>query len=178
MRALIFDTETTALVTNHSMKLEQQPSIVEFCGWVVDLATGEVEQELDILVRPPSGVTEETTKITGLTDEILKDSPAFAKAAPWIRILVEGDHEAVIAHNASFDKEMVDLEFERLGQKITWPRVICTVEATIHLKGFRLKLADLHEMLFNEKFAGAHRARVDVKALTRCCVELFKRGEI
>jgi DNA polymerase III epsilon subunit family exonuclease len=177
MRALILDTETTNLVTNHSMKLDQQPSIVEFCGWVVDLSTGEIEDELDLLIKPPSGVTEETTKITGLTDEMLKDAPEFASVAHDIRTFIEG-REVVIAHNASFDCEMLDLELERRGKKIAWPRVICTVEATIHLKGFRLKLADLYKMLFNEEFAGAHRARVDVQALTRCCVELFRRGEI
>jgi DNA polymerase-3 subunit epsilon len=177
MRALIFDTETTNLISNHSMKLDQQPSIVEFCGWVVDLATGNVEGELDLLIKPPNGVTEETTKITGLTDEMLKDEPTFAEQAYDIKNFIEG-REAVIAHNLSFDAEMIDLEFERLGQKITWPRKICSVEQSLHLKGFRLKLSDLHELLFGEKFEGAHRARVDVKALTRCCVELFKRGEI
>jgi DNA polymerase III subunit epsilon len=177
MRALILDTETTNLISNHSMKLDQQPSIVEFCGWVVDLATGNVEGELDLLIKPPNGVTEETTKITGLTDEMLKDAPTFAEQAYDIKNFIEG-REIVIAHNLSFDAEMIDLEFERLGQKVIWPRKACTVEATLHLKGFRLKLIDLYELLFNEKFEGAHQARVDVKALTRCAVELFRRGEI
>jgi hypothetical protein len=58
---------------------------------------------------------------------------------------------------------------------VKWPRRICTVEQTQHIKGFRLNLSGLHEFLFGEKFSGAHRAKVDVAALVRCSSEMFKR---
>jgi hypothetical protein len=38
-----------------------------------------------------------------------------------------------------------------------------------------MTMAGLHEYLFKEKFEGAHRARVDVQALKRCCLELMRR---
>jgi len=43
------------------------------------------------------------------------------------------------------------------------------------LKGYRLKLAQLYEHLFGETFPDAHRARNDVQALRRICVELCRK---
>ena len=59
-----------------------------------------------------------------------------------------------------------------------WPRLCCTVENTEWLHGHRLSLSALHEELFGEPFSGAHRARTDVAALTRCYLELVKRGDL
>jgi DNA polymerase-3 subunit alpha len=73
---------------------------------------------------------------------------------------------------------MINNEMRRLGLTVAWPRVICTVEETEHLKGHRLKLSDLYELLFGEKFANAHDAKADVEALAKCYFELVKRGEI
>jgi DNA polymerase III epsilon subunit-like protein len=177
MIAFIFDTETSGLIDNRTIKIDRQPSIIEFYGCLVDLETGEIKSELDLLIEPPKEVSEEITNITSITNDMLKGKPLFEAVASLIATAIE-NAPIVIAHNLSFDREMVDVEFERLGKTIKWPRLLCTVEATIHLKGFRLSLSNLHETLFNEPFAGAHRARVDVQALVRCCVELFKRGEI
>jgi DNA polymerase III epsilon subunit-like protein len=82
----------------------------------------------------------------------------------------------VIAHNASFDVEMVDIEAARCGAKIVWPRCLCTVEQSSYVIGHRLTLGALHEHLLGEKFEGAHRAKVDVAALIRCVAEMVKRG--
>ncbi len=57
-------------------------------------------------------------------------------------------------------------------------RLICTVESTEHIKGFRLTLTKLHEHLFGEAFPSAHRAENDVRPLTRCFIELYNRGII
>lgn len=177
MKALCFDTETSGLVFNRSLKIDRQPHIIEFYGCIVDFRTGEIERELDLLIRPPLKLTKEIIKITKITDEMLQDAPVFSQVADDIAKMIEGA-ELVIAHNASFDQEITDIEFERLGKTIQWPKLLCTVEATVHLNGFRLSLTALHEKLFGKPFPEAHRAKHDVQALTRCCVELYKRGEI
>jgi DNA polymerase-3 subunit alpha len=78
--------------------------------------------------------------------------------------------------------DMLSLEFRRLGmleEVIKWPVIrICTVEQTEWYKGYRLSLTALYEELFGEPFPDAHRARVDVQALTRVFLELRKREEI
>lgn len=177
MKAFCFDTETTSLIFNHTLPLQKQGSIIQFYGALVDLSSGEIIKETNHFIKPPKGVSDETIKITHITDEFLEDKPYFAAVANDIREAIECGYRP-LAHNAAFDVEMVDVEFERLGQKINWKRPICTVESTIHLKGYRLSLTALHELLFGEGFADAHRADTDTQALIRCACELFKRGEL
>lgn len=177
MKAFIFDTETTGLIDNRTLPIDKQPEIIEFFGHIIDLDTGDTVDEIDALIKPKGFVSAEITKITGITPAMVADAPPFIKFAPDVRRLVEAS-DVVIAHNLSFDTEMTDIEFERLGGKVTWPRKICTVEATIHIKGFRMNLSGMHDHLFGETFGGAHRARVDVMALTRCVMKLYKEGII
>lgn len=178
MRTLIADCETTGLLYTRLIPIEKQPEVIEFYGAVVDLDTGEISDEFDTLVKPEKEINEKSQAFrkVGITNDMVKDAPDFRKCAPRIKQLIEGA-EVVIAHNCSFDKEMLDIEFEKLGQEIVWPRVLCSVEQTVHLVGRRLKLIELYQRLFNEKFA-AHRAKGDVTALIRVCVELRKRGVV
>lgn len=177
MIALIIDTETSGLVENHSIKLDAQPEMIEYFGALTDLATGNRSREYETLIKPKKPVSAKITEITGIDNEMLGLALPFNAVADAIRADIESA-PTVIAHNASFDVEMINIEFERLGQKVKWPRVICSVEATIHLKGFRLKLGGLYDYLFNDSFKDAHRARADAVALERICVELFARGEL
>ena len=91
--------------------------------------------------------------------------------------MIEGADE-VVAHNLAFDKAMLDFEFMRLDTELKWPAMICTVEATRHLKGHRLNLMALYEMLFSERFTEAHRAENDVRALARCFLKLRENGAV
>ena len=178
MIAFVYDTETSGLINNRSLPLNKQPEIIEFYGCVVDLRTGEILSEIETLIKPKVAVSDLITRITGIDNDLLQGAPDFTTVAPLIKATLEAQ-AVVIAHNASFDVEMVDIEFERLNQTIEWStQVICTVEATLPLKGFRFKLQGLHEHLFGVPFAEAHRAKNDVVALTRCCVELFMRGDL
>ena len=177
MQALLFDWETTGLIDSHLVPHKRQPHGIEFYGCLADLSTGEISEELDLLIKPPIPVSEEITRITGLDDATLADAPAMFHVFPQIQTLIERAPIAM-AHNLSYDKELTDLEAERLQTSVSWPRLLCTVEATIHIKGFRLSLTALHEHLFGETFPAAHRARNDVMAMKRCVVELYRLGEI
>lgn len=185
MKAIVFDTETTGLVINRTLKLDNQPSIIEFYGCLADLDTGEIETEIDCLINPPKPLSDTPdkkggktiTQITGITNEMLEGMPGFLEVAPEIFKLLE-EAPLIIAHNLSFDKDVVEIEAERLSRKIKWPRGVCTVEATIGMKGHRLSLSALHFELFKESFEGAHRAKQDVAALLRCVLELKKRDMI
>jgi DNA polymerase III epsilon subunit-like protein len=105
----------------------------------------------------------------------LVDKPAFVGVANQIFSFIESA-PLIIAHNLSFDKDALEIEAERLGRTIAWPPGLCSVEQSLHLKSKRLTLKKLHAELFGKEFEGAHRAKTDVQALVRCCVELFKRG--
>jgi DNA polymerase III epsilon subunit-like protein len=106
---------------------------------------------------------------------MLKDAPWFKDKASDLKKFIEG-HDRVVAHNLSFDMDRVNNEMERAGLVVEWPKDrICTVEQTEWLKGFRLSLGALYEFLFKENFPNAHRAENDVRAMSRCYIELIKR---
>lgn len=179
MKALVFDTETTGLPIKSSV-LALQPKVIELAAIIVDLDTGKEHGRFESLFQPNIKLDAVITKITGLKDSDLIDAPLFGeKAKAFLSFM--GEAEAIIAHNLSFDHNMLTFEYKRLGMEDSYfdalPKVrICTVEQTVFMKRHRLKLSALHELLFGEPFDGAHRAMVDVEALARCCVELKKEG--
>ena len=176
MKTLVLDTETTALIKNKLQPLDRQPRIIEFFALSMN---GEGE-ELGVtheLFNPGMPLDMKTTEITGLTDEDLKKAPSFNAHADRIIELIE-EHDEVVAHNASYDKNVVDFEMKRLGKKIVWPALVCTIEATEYMKGHRMNLGSLHEFLFGEPFAGAHRAENDVRATARCFLKLRELGVV
>jgi DNA polymerase-3 subunit epsilon len=177
MKALLFDTETDGLIDNLTIAIDRLPNVLEFYGCYADLGSGEIDQELNLLIKPPKPIPAEVTGITGIDDSMVADAPSFGDVSNQIKLFIESA-PLVIAHNLSYDRDVINTEFRRLGQTIAWPPGLCTVEQTIHIKGFRLSLSALHETLFSEPFSGAHRAKVDVQALLRCCVRLYEQGEL
>jgi DNA polymerase-3 subunit alpha len=176
MRALLYDTETTGLIANRTIKIERQPEVIEFYGCLADLATGEIEEELELLIRPTrSEITAKITQITGIDYPMVEDKPPFREVADQIARMIEAA-PVIIGHNIAFDVEIVDIEFERIGRTLTWPPVLCTVEQTVHVLGHFQNLSSLHEHLLGRKLEGAHRAKNDVLGLLAVACELFKRG--
>jgi DNA polymerase III epsilon subunit-like protein len=175
MRTFLFDTETDGLIVNSAMRLEKQPRIIELFGVVLD----ENDNELEIwqsLFLHPAPLPKEIIEITGINDAMLIGQPLFFDKADELRTLIEGC-DRVVAHNLKYDRDMVNNEMLRISRFVKWPdEMICTVEATEFLKGFRLGLNVLHEHLFGERFKDAHRAEPDVRALVRCYIECRKRG--
>lgn len=175
MRHLIFDTETTGLVKNSLTA--KQPRLIEFCAVLWNDEDGD-EQEHGWLFNPGIPIPPVVSKVCQITDEMVFAAPTFAEKAPAIRALLMLA-DVMVAHNLSFDLQILTSEFLRADTAdVKFPRGICTVEATEHLLGYRLKLSLLHRHLFDEDMTGAHRASADVRALLRCYKELRKRGEI
>lgn len=177
MRVFVFDTETTGLVRNSLVPLEQQPRVIEFFGHTVDDETGEVLQEIEFFCDPGILLPKEITRITGITPDQLKGEKPFSHYAETVAEYGNAA-DCILSHNLSFDFQIINCELLRCGQAWRPKRLLCTVEQTEWMKGHRLSLSALHEELFGEAFKGAHRARVDVEALTRCYLELKKRGEL
>jgi DNA polymerase III alpha subunit (gram-positive type) len=174
MIALILDTETTGLIDNLVKRNERQPEIMEIYMCLADLRDGTIKSEYESLVKPTKGVPKAITDITGISNETVKDAPPFGFVADRVQAMIEAA-PVVIAHNATFDHDMIDIEFSRLNKQIKWPKLICTTEQTIFLTGQRMTMSALHTHLFGEPFEGAHRAKQDVEALLRCCVELLHK---
>lgn len=179
MRHVLFDTETTQLVENSLQPLHKQPHIFEIFGMVLDDKKGWKEVDrFHAFINPRVPISDEVIRITGVDPKALVNKPTWIDIAHEVQeFFASGD--AVVAHNLSYDLSVVNFEMARIERAFRWPaKKVCTVEATEHLKGFRLNLTALHTELFGVGFEKAHSAENDVRAMGRCYVELHKRGEI
>lgn len=189
MKAFVYDTETTGLFKfyhrTHTApeQMRPYPHVIELFGHIVVAEDGSTQGEVEFLCEPKVPVTAEITRITGIKPEDVLGKPPFDTHIDAILNLLS-ECDAIVAHNLTYDIQMIEVEFKRAGRfdelktQLGRVRKICTVEQSMHYQGRRLNLTKLHEHLFGEGFPDAHRARNDVEALTRCFVEMFKRGDI
>ena len=177
---IIFDTETTGLLKASIVDINLQPKIIELAAIKLDDQTLEEIDRIEFLVNPSSPIPKEIVKITGITDDILKDAKPFEYHYPALVDFFLGE-KYLFAHNISFDIGMLKNDLIRIGRltQFPYPPVqICTVVQTMQIKGYRLNLMAMHRHLFGEDFKEAHRAMNDVEALTKCVKELIKTGVI
>ena len=178
--AIIMDTETTGFISSTDAPLHTQPKIIELFALKINPDTFDIIGELELLIDPAEALSEEIIKVTGLTDDMLKGKGQFPSHVSSIQEFWLGEMH-VLGHNVTFDCDMLEVEMRRLGllNRFPWtPKRICTVEASEHYMGRRLKLIDLHTYLFGVGFEQAHRARNDVMATYRCAKEMARRGDL
>ena len=179
MQTIVFDTETTGLLKPDVVDISQQPKIIELYACKLDEDFNLIG-EFDVLLNPGHNLSSNITKITGITDEDLADAVSFPDIYHDLADFFLGV-KRVVAHNLAFDIGMLKNELARIDcvTKFPWPpEHICTVERSIHIKGFRLNLQRLHQELLEYGFKDAHRAKEDVFALVRCYHALCERGDI
>lgn len=174
MMALLLDCETTGLIDNLVKRKERQPEIIEVYLCLANIESGVISDDFGSLIKPPKGIPNYITDITGISTAMVEDAPPFGLVAPRIRMMIESA-PLCVGHNMTYDRDILDIEFSRMNIQLNWPKLLCTIEQTMYLKGGRMALSDLHEFLYGEKFTGAHRAKDDVHALLRCCQELLRR---
>jgi DNA polymerase III epsilon subunit-like protein len=163
---IVLDTETTGLIKSKSLPIDQQPHIIEFAAVKLDDQL-ELRGGLSFKCNPGIPLDKIITEITGLKDEDLKNEPPFSAHFPKLADFFLGERE-MVAHNCSYDRDMIYLELTRVAAvtKFPWPPVhICTVEATAHLEGHRLKMTELYARAMGRPLAQKHRALDDVLAL-------------
>lgn len=105
-RQLIMDTETTGL---DALKGDRviEVGIVEMIGRKF---TGE---KLHVYINPQRGMDEEVIRIHGISEAFLTDKPTFDKVAQALYDFMDGAE--IIAHNASFDMNFLNMEFAKVG---------------------------------------------------------------
>lgn len=161
----IFDTETTGLPKGRA-PLSKQPQIIELGCIMFDTDAMAVVEVYNQLINPGVPLTEEITKITGITDEMLLGMPSFATAWMEARRLFIGRVDGIVAHNAGFDQQLLNYELMRLQvNQHDLPPFICSMSTYEHVFGKRPSLATLHEHFCGSKPAKAHRASDDCQSL-------------
>ena len=179
---IFIDLETTGLLAPDPVDLKAQPYITEIycakCKWESNEL--EFQDEFHSLVKPPIHISEEITRITNIDDNTVKNAPAFPRIKRKLDSFFLGE-DTLVGHNLPFDSNVLFYELKRLNchDKFPWPsNHICTVEATEHMAGKKLKLSALHEMAGHGEIKGHHRSKNDVMALIRVYIWLKSQGEL
>lgn len=165
-----FDTETTGLPGHRLVSLDKQPRVIEFGGIITD-GDGVIHQ-LEFICNPGVAIEPIITEITGLTNADLETKPPFSDFVPALADFFKRAG-ACIAHNLSFDKNMLKWDLERIGMTlddINFPKIqICTVEQTAPRFGRRMRLIELYERITGQPYVQKHRALDDVRLMDEMC---------
>lgn len=104
-RQLILDTETTGFYYQDGDRIIEVGAL----EMINRKLTGS---SIHIYIQPEKLVGE-SENIHGISDDFLKDKPKFAEIADVLYQYVKGAE--IIAHNATFDMNFLDMEFSRAG---------------------------------------------------------------
>ena len=86
-----------------------------------------IVDEFVTLVNPEEKIPEFIVKLTGISDKMVTDSPRFFEIA---KNIIEFCKDCIfVAHNVSFDYNVVRREYKRLGYDFRLPQ-LCTVRAS------------------------------------------------
>ena len=159
---VVFDLETTGLdVMNNG--------ITEIGA--VKIKNGKIEEQFTTLIKPDYPISDEIVKITGITEQMVKDAPKISAVIPDFIKFIDG--AVLVAHNADFDLKFIKRcagaeEYEINNQ------VIDSLDlARKYLSG--LRKFDLHTVA--DKFGIVfhhHRALSDAYATAEAFIELIK----
>ncbi|MCF6328592.1 MAG: DNA polymerase III subunit epsilon [Henriciella sp.] len=110
IREVAFDTETTGL------SWDQDDRIIELGAveLINHVPTGETFQAY---INPGRPVSEATIRITGITDDDLKDRPGFEDPSIVEAFLAFIGTSTLVAHNAAFDRGFLNMELIRCGRE-------------------------------------------------------------
>ena len=176
---IVFDLETTGLPKAEGADLDLQPRITEFGAVKLDEELNEIGT-LEFMCNPGIPLEPQITKITGITDDDLKDQKPFVARVDEICDFFLGERR-LVAHNLPFDKTILTFELERLGRvtSFPWPpEHTCTVEIGEVVWNKKRKLGDIYFEVTGEEHKGAHRAIADVRALIEVIRWYVKEGHL
>lgn len=188
MKIVVFDTETTGLPSG-TLSLDEQPYVCQFAAILFDYNTKTREMKedrrVDILIKPPIPIPHEATLVHGISNDQVKDAPAFAEVVDEV-VEIFSDSDVAVAHNIEFDKQLIGFELLRLERSrdflpdqifdtMTQTKDLCQIPGK--MGSFRSpRLIDLYKKLFGKGFKNAHNALYDVMATSQCLYFLLKSG--
>ena len=130
---------------------------------VLEVAHGEVVSEWSTLVNPGTSIPPAIQALTGITNAMVADAPAFEDFAAGLYERLEG--RVFVAHNVRFDYGFLRHAFERAGLRFQ-VRTLCTVKLSRRLYPEHARhnldsLIDRHHLQCESR----HRALGDARAV-------------
>lgn len=130
---------------------------------LVAIRAGTLEYQWSTLVNPGAAIPRYIEQFTGITNEMVREAPAFEDIARELLERLEG--RLFVAHNARFDYGFFRGEFRRLGHDFR-SRVACTVKLSRRLHP-EMRRHNLDAVIERHGLAceQRHRALPDAEAL-------------
>ncbi len=167
-KIIFFDTETTGIGA--------EDFLCQIAYKVYPDQQGEVNDEVFTeIYKPAIPIPPGASAVHHITNEMVKDKLAFTKSPEFTRIkdMFEDENSIVVAHNMTFDQDMVKKE------GINLKNTICTLRVARHLdrdaKLAKHNLQFLRYALGIEIEATAHDALGDVLVLEKLFQRLLKK---
>ncbi|MDO8804103.1 MAG: 3'-5' exonuclease [Elusimicrobiota bacterium] len=131
------------------------------------------------LINPGMPIPAEVSRIHGITDSMVKDSPGFGGVAP--RLLAMLENSVLVAHNAEFDLGFLRAECERVG--LRFPKLFVVDTLAIARKNWKFRSNRLGNIAAELNFSNEnwHRALSDVEMTRKIFghfISAFKSGGI
>lgn len=152
---VIFDAETTGLSVSRD-------KIIQLAILKIH-ADGSPNIEKCRYINPEIRISEEATKIHGITNEMVEDAPTFKKIAKSILELI-GDSDFITFNGNRFDIPMLMEEFARCGMELDMTNRKAVDGLRIFHQFERRTLKSAYKFYCNKVLENAHDAMVDVKA--------------
>jgi DNA polymerase III subunit epsilon len=127
---------------------------------------GRTDVALDTLVNPERPIPAAVTRVTQITDAMVRDRPTFAEVADQLLSALAG--RVFVAHNVQFDWRFLEVEVRRARDlRLDGPRV-CTVKlARRLLPGLKHRGLDSVSRYFGIEIENRHRAGGDALATAK-----------
>jgi DNA polymerase-3 subunit epsilon len=122
---------------------------------VVILEDGKPAREWSTLVRPAKPIPPEIARMTGITNEMVRDAPSFGEVAPQLAAVLHG--ALLVAHNARFDYGFLKQAFAREEIAFFAP-TLCTARLARELEP-NLESAGLDALAERYALTGTDRHR-------------------
>lgn len=163
---VVFDLETTGLVnvpTNGKMDTITEIGAVKIIG-------GEIRERFTTLVNPERKLDEEIVKLTGITDDMVKDAPKIAEVIPDFYKFCDGCY--LVGHNVQFDYRFIQYYAQKEEYSFEQKTfdTLSIAQSELFLKNYKLDtIADYYGIAFNH-----HRAWDDALTTAKIFIELIK----
>ena len=159
---VVFDIETTGLdVMNNG--------ITEIGA--VKIINGRITEQFTTLVKPDYRISDEIVRLTGITEEMVKDAPKISTVIPDFMKFIDG--AIIVAHNAEFDTKFIK-RFATAEEYEVKNKVLDTMDLA-HATLPTLRKFDLHTIADHFGIAFRHhRALSDAYATSEAFIEMMK----
>jgi DNA polymerase III epsilon subunit-like protein len=207
MLVLIFDTETTGLPKSkmiNQQTLDKWPHIVQFSYIIFDTELNEIVSSKDYIIKQKNGlvIPEVSIKIHGISNEMSQEKGQDIEIILKEFFYYLRQVDLTVAHNISFDRDMIMVELLRIIYGRTYPKehidayksdlhflqnitnIYCTLQEGVELCNIKTtdkfgkeyikwpKLSELHQKLFGVIPNNLHNSFIDILVTLRCFMKL------